>query len=114
MLPRVRQATALASKMGVRVVAGSDMRYDASSTRNVADEVAELIRAGVPPMEAIKAATSGAAQCLDVERSTGSIRPGLQADLIVLDRDRSETPVHFVTYTYYPRWSCRARRFAPP
>ena len=87
MLPRVRQATALASKMGVRVVAGSDMRYDGSSTRNVADEVAELIRAGVPPMEAIKAATSGAAQCLGVGGSTGAIRPGLQADLIVLDRD---------------------------
>ena len=87
MLPRVRQATALASKMGVRVVAGSDMRYDASSTRNVADEVAELILAGVPPMEAIKAATSGAAQCLGVGGSTGSIRPGQQADLIVLDRD---------------------------
>jgi imidazolonepropionase-like amidohydrolase len=63
------------------------MRYDASSTRNVADEVAELIRAGVPPMEAIKAATSSAAQCLGVGGSTGSIRPGLQADLIVLDRD---------------------------
>ena len=87
MLPRVRQATVLASKMGIRVVAGSDMRYDASSTRTVADEVAELIGAGVPAMEAIKAATSGAAHCLGVGGATGAIRPGLQADLIVVDRD---------------------------
>jgi imidazolonepropionase-like amidohydrolase len=87
MLPSVRNATALASKMGVTVVAGSDMRYDASSTRTVAHEVAELIGAGVPPMGAIKAATSGAAQCLGVGGRTGSIRTGLQADLIAFDRD---------------------------
>ena len=87
MLPRVREATALAWKMGVRVAAGSDMRYDASSTRALADEIAELVGAGMPPMEAVKAATSAAAGCLGIGGRTGALRPGLEADMIVVERD---------------------------
>ncbi|HXG70477.1 MAG TPA: amidohydrolase family protein [Gemmatimonadaceae bacterium] len=87
MLPRVREAVASAWKMGVMVAAGSDMRYDASSTRVLADEIAELVGAGMPPMEAIKAATSAAAGCLGIRARTGLIRPGLEADMIVVERD---------------------------
>ncbi len=87
MLPRVRNVTALAWKMGVTVIAGSDMSYEASYTRQMADEVADLVSAGVPPMDAIKAATSTAALCLELGASTGAIRPGLEADLVVLERD---------------------------
>jgi imidazolonepropionase-like amidohydrolase len=87
MLPRVQNATALAWKLGVAVAAGSDMRYATSNTRQVADEVAELIGAGLPPMDAIKAATSIAAMCLYLETITGAVRPGLEADLVVLERD---------------------------
>lgn len=87
MLPRVQNATALAWKMGVAVTAGSDMRYAASNTRQVADEVAELVSAGLPPMDAIKAASSTAALCLELGASTGAVRPGLEADLVVLERD---------------------------
>lgn len=86
MLPRVRNATALAWRSGVAVAAGSDMRY-ANNTRQVADEVAELVNAGLPPIDAIKAATSTAALCLELETNTGAIRPGLEADLVVLERD---------------------------
>lgn len=87
MLPRVREAAALAWKMGVVVAAGSDMRYDASSVRVLADEIAELVGAGMPPAEAVKAATSAAAGCLGIEGRTGAIRPGLEADMIVVERD---------------------------
>jgi imidazolonepropionase-like amidohydrolase len=87
MLPRVRNATALAWNTGVAVTAGSDMRYATSNLRQVADEVAELVSAGLPPMDAIKAATSTAARCLDLGTSTGTIKAGLEADLVVLERD---------------------------
>jgi imidazolonepropionase-like amidohydrolase len=87
MLPRVREATALAWKIGVVVAAGSDMRYDASSTRALADEIAELVGAGMPPMEAVRAATSAAAGCLGIGGRTGAIRPGLEADMIVVERN---------------------------
>jgi imidazolonepropionase-like amidohydrolase len=47
----------------------------------------ELRRAGLSPMAAIKAATSVAAECLMIQARTGAIRPGLEADLIVVDSD---------------------------
>jgi imidazolonepropionase-like amidohydrolase len=38
-------------------------------------------------MEAIKAATSVSAECMGIEKRTGSIRPGLEADLVAVERD---------------------------
>ncbi len=38
-------------------------------------------------MEAIKAATSVSAECMGIARQTGSIKPGLEADLVVVERD---------------------------
>ena len=87
MLPRVREVTAHAWKMGVKIVAGTDTGYGPSSNRRIPHEVAELVQIGMPPMEAIKAATSVAAGCLGVEKRTGSVRPGLEADLIAIERD---------------------------
>ena len=37
------------------------------------------------PMEAIRSATSAAAECLRVEHKTGNLKPGLEADLIVIE-----------------------------
>jgi imidazolonepropionase-like amidohydrolase len=90
MLPRVRETAAHAWKIGVKIVAGTDTGYLPQSTRRVPDEIAELVGIGMPPMEAIKAGTSMAAECLGIEKRTGSIRPGLEADLIVVDRDPLE------------------------
>lgn len=87
MLPRIREATRNALKLGVTVVAGTDTGYGAQSARRIGHEVMELIALGMPPMEAIKAATSTAAACYGIEKRTGAITPGLEADLIVVDRD---------------------------
>ena len=38
-------------------------------------------------MEAIKSATSVAASCLGVDKRTGSIKPGMEADFIAIERD---------------------------
>ncbi len=82
--PRARNTTAAAHSAGVSVAAGSDMRYDATSPFTVADEVAELVRSGLSPAEAVRSATSVAARCIGVSRRTGAIRPGLEADLIAV------------------------------
>jgi imidazolonepropionase-like amidohydrolase len=87
MLPRVREATAHAWKLGVKVIAGTDTDYGRQSTRRIPDEVAELVEAGMPALDAIKAATSTAAECIGVGRRTGAVRAGLEADLIVVERD---------------------------
>lgn len=87
MLPRVREMSAKAWKMGIKLVAGSDTGYGPSSNRRMPHEIIELAAIGMSPMEAIKAATSASAECLGVEKRTGSIKPGLEADLLVVERD---------------------------
>ncbi len=87
MLPRARQMAAHAWKMGVKIVAGTDTGYGPASNRRIPHEVIELVNIGMPPMDAIKAATSVAAECLGVEKRTGSVKAGFEADLVVVDRD---------------------------
>jgi predicted amidohydrolase YtcJ len=81
--------TARAHKAGVRIVAGTDAL--GGSTPNLHVELQLLVRrAGLSPVEAIRAATVNAAQALGLANEMGSIRPGLRANLVVLDRDPSE------------------------
>ena len=40
-----------------------------------------------PRMEAIKAATSNAAACIGVDRRTGSIKAGMEADFVIIERN---------------------------
>ena len=87
MLPRVRETAAKAYKTGVKIVAGTDTGYGPTSNRRLSHEVIELAAIGMAPMEAIKAATSLSAECLGINGRTGSIKPGLEADLIAVERD---------------------------
>ena len=87
MLPVARAAVAQATKSGVRVMAASDMRYDGVSVLRVSHEIAELGRSGMSPMAVLQSATSVSAACLGIGERTGAVKPGLEADLIVLDRD---------------------------
>lgn len=87
MLPRLRETTAHAWKMGVKIVAGTDTGYGPASSRRIPHEILELVNIGMPPMDAIKAATSVAAACIGVDKRTGSIKPGMEADFIAIERD---------------------------
>jgi len=51
----------------------------------IGGEITELVGIGMTPMEAIQAATSRCAEALGISKRTGSIRPGLEADLVVLN-----------------------------
>jgi len=75
----VRDSARRARKMGLRVIAGTD------HGGSIGEEIMELAGIGMTPMEAIQAATSRSAEALGISKRTGSIRPGLEADLIVLD-----------------------------
>jgi imidazolonepropionase-like amidohydrolase len=87
MLPRIRETTSHAFKMGVKIVAGTDTGYGPSSRRRIPHEILELVNIGMTPMDAIKAATSVAAVCIGVDKRTGSIKPGLEADMIAIEGD---------------------------
>lgn len=58
-------------------------------------ELAELVRAGFTPMEALEAATRGAAQFLGREKDLGTVQAGQAADLVLL----SANPVEDIANT---------------
>jgi imidazolonepropionase-like amidohydrolase len=92
MLPRVRDTSTRAWKAGVKLVAGTDTGYGPNSSRRMPHEILELMNAGLPMMDAIKSATSVAAECLGIDKRTGAVKPGLEADFVVVDRDPLAEP----------------------
>jgi imidazolonepropionase-like amidohydrolase len=80
----VRQAHAA----GVRFAAGTD----AGDTYvfpgfAIHDELAELVRAGLSPADALRSATIDAARFSGKDRDFGSIEVGKVADMVLLDAD---------------------------
>jgi imidazolonepropionase-like amidohydrolase len=72
---------------GVTIVAGTDAGWRFTPFDGLPEEVALLCRSGMPAMAAIRAATSQAAAVMGRENEFGSVRPGLEADLIAVDGD---------------------------
>lgn len=80
----------MAHRLGVRIVAATDTGYGPESTTTLAHELLELVEIGMSPLEALQAATTTAAELLGVSDHTGRIAEGLEADLIVLERNPLE------------------------
>lgn len=59
----------------------------AGGTATLLDVVRRTIGAGVAPADAVKAATLVPAGILGLETEIGSLRPGLRADVVAVDRD---------------------------
>ena len=78
-------ATQLAFRAGVPLVFGTDGGV-LPHGRN-AQEFVTLTRAGIPALDAIRSATTGAARALRIADSVGAIAPGMVADLIAVDGD---------------------------
>ena len=71
-----------AIEAGVRIAFGSDTIFPHEWA---AREFAHLVRLGMSPMDAIRSATWNAAQVLGIEATTGTLRPGMHADIIAVD-----------------------------
>jgi imidazolonepropionase-like amidohydrolase len=78
-------ATGLAWKSGVTIVFGTDGGVLPHGKN--ADEFVALVNAGLTPLAAIQSATINAAKAFGIDNVTGSIRPGLSADLIAVEGD---------------------------
>lgn len=90
MLARLEETVKRAHKAGVTLVTGADTSYGPSSVTRIAREVSEFVRMGIPPLAALQAATVRAAELLRVEKQTGRVAPGFEADLLVVERNPLE------------------------
>ena len=87
-IPEPEERMALARRNGVKVLAGTDCGGNARAlfgTHGI--ELYMLVEGGFSPMEAIVAATGLAADAMGLTRETGTIQPGLAADLLLVDGD---------------------------
>jgi imidazolonepropionase-like amidohydrolase len=79
---------AAADRAGVPLLAGTDTG-DPLVMPGFAmhDELALMVAAGVPPLHALRSATLGPAEALDIDDEFGSITPGKFADIVLLTAD---------------------------
>jgi imidazolonepropionase-like amidohydrolase len=78
-----------AHKRGVRIICGTDAAMPFVYHGANAYELEMLVEAGLQPMEALVAATGGAAEAIDF-KDVGVVAPGKLADLVVVDGDPLE------------------------
>lgn len=57
----------------------------------VHDELDNLVRAGLSPYEALRAATSGAAECMRASEEWGTVAVGHRADLVLVEGNPLES-----------------------
>lgn len=89
----LRQALAA----GVKIAAGTDA--GGHGHPNNAIEIACLVRAGMTPLQALRAATGWAAECIGREDDLGTVEKGKLADLIVV----ADNPLADVTILQNPQ-----------
>jgi imidazolonepropionase-like amidohydrolase len=117
----LRRASAVVPQLhraGIPVLLGSDLVVPGHTIHR---ELELAVQAGLTPMEAIRAATDGAAKAFGMERESGTVQTGKRADLVVLGGDPLQDitavrRVHLVitagrAFDPAPLW--RAADFAP-
>ena len=85
-LESIRRAMAIAKELGVRIADGSDPAAVDRHGRN-AEELEAMTRRGLTALEAIRAATTSAAELMGWTGDVGSVEAGKFADLIAVQGD---------------------------
>jgi imidazolonepropionase-like amidohydrolase len=70
---------------GIRIAMGTDLGSFGRGEN--AGELAYMVAAGMTPMQAIVASTRRGAECMGLGDSVGVLRPGMLADLLLVDGD---------------------------
>jgi imidazolonepropionase-like amidohydrolase len=83
--PQIQGTFGRAYKAGLRILFGTDTGVAAHGEN--AREFRYMVEAGMPPMEAIKSATSAPAKFLEIDARLGSIEAGKLADLVGVPGD---------------------------
>ena len=85
-LQSIQHELQMARTLGIRVAAGSDASRAKEQGKN-AVELTGLVRRGYSPIEAIRAATTTAADLMSWQDRVGELSPGKYADMIAVDGD---------------------------
>jgi len=90
MLPRIEDTFRRARALGIPIVTGADSSYGPESISRVSTEIVNYVKLGMSPLEAIQSGTVRAAELFGLEKETGALEPGLEADLIVIEKNPLE------------------------
>ncbi|MGA4726976.1 amidohydrolase family protein [Micromonospora taraxaci] len=84
----LRAGTATLHRAGVRLVAGSDAGLGPAKPHGILPEtLVEYVACGIPATAALTAATSVGAEACGLGGRKGRVRPGFEADLLIVDGD---------------------------
>jgi imidazolonepropionase-like amidohydrolase len=97
--PQIQDTFARAWKAGVPILFGTDTGVSAHGDNAL--EFVLMVEAGMPPMAAIRSATSATAKFLEIDDRLGSVEVGKLADLVAVPGDplvdiAAMRRVHFV------------------
>ena len=88
--PRQLDLTRLLADAGVRMIAGTDGGSYLGPGLTLRQEFRELADAGIAPLTILQMTTVNAAHYLDRTDSMGTVEPGRDADMVLLDADPLE------------------------
>ncbi len=80
----------LALRTGVRIAAGADSGTPLNPHGSLLPELELMVKYGMTPLDAIRASTVTAAECLGLGAQIGRIAPGYAADLLAVGGDPAE------------------------
>jgi imidazolonepropionase-like amidohydrolase len=80
----------LAHRAGVRIAAGADSGTPLNPHGSLLPELELMVKYGMSPLQAIRSATTVAAECLGLGAVTGRFAPGYAADLVAVAGDPAE------------------------
>jgi imidazolonepropionase-like amidohydrolase len=92
MLPVLEAAVRRAAALGIPIAAGADTSYSEASVTSVATEVQYLHDAGLPALDALRAATTVAARLMRLQGDAGRIARGYAADVLVVGASPLDDP----------------------
>lgn len=92
LIENMQRMIRLGHEMGIPIVTAVDSSYGADSVYRIPGEINAFIEFGMSPLDALRAATLRSAEAYELDGQTGAIEPGLEADLLVFDRDPLEQP----------------------
>ena len=84
MLPQAEKVFKKAHSLGIKIATGADNDYSSQTTSSIAQEAFHFVRMGMTNYEALQSATTIAAELLRLDKHTGRIATGFEADLILV------------------------------